>query len=331
MENVLSELIAELNQQQKSRTDIVSSDWIAILNGRDITIKTGNETHELTEHAHDQLAQILNIPTRYYERLQSTNPELLAQNINSGPNRTLMFRILDGKIIAVMSNSYLIIDNYDVLMCTLETIKKMHHHGSKVGSCEISKTKMYLEIHQIEKSFEIIEGVTVTPGILIQNSEVGVGAFRADLHLTFPGGHGMIRELPTHRIHKGRKIEPGVVEQQPREGPLWEWVANTINDAFNPITLNTWITLIRSNTDRITEKPLETVDRVCEDYQLTEQQKTTILNHFMALGDRTKYALANAVAMTAQETRGLDRSIMLERIAGKISAEPPQHIRVPLT
>ncbi len=331
MENVLSELIAELNQRQKSRTDVVLIDWIAILDGREITIRIGNETHELTEHAHDQLAQILSIPTRYYDRLQSVDPELLAQNINRGPNKSLMFRILDDKIIAIMSDRYLIIDNYDVLMCALETIKKMHHHGSKVCSCEISKTKMYLEVLQTEKSFEIIEGVTVTPGILIQNSEVGVGALRADLYLSFPGGHGMIRELPALRVHKGRKIEPGVVEQQPGWGALWESVENIINAAFDPISLNRWITMIRSNTSKITEKPLETVDRVCEDYRLTEQQKTAILNYFMELGDRTKYALANAVAMTAQETEDPDSAIMLRRIAGKISAEPPHLTPVALT
>lgn len=331
MENVLSELIAELNQRQQSRSDTVSVSWMAILNGREITIKVENESYSLTEHAHDQLAQVLNIPIRYYNRLQGADPELLAQNINRGPYKPLMFRILDGKIIAIMSDRYLIIDNYDVLMCALATIKKMHHHGSKVRSREISKTKMYLGILQTEKSFEIIEGVTVTPGILIQNSEVGVGALRADLYMAFPGGHGMIRDLPLHRVHKGEKIEPGVIEQQPREGPLWEKVENIINAAFDPVELNHWITMIRSNTDKITEKPLETVDRVCEDHQLTEQQKTTILNHFMELGDRTKYALANAVAMTAQETEDLDSAIMLKRIAGKISAEPPRRTPVALT
>lgn len=330
MEQVLSELIAELNQRQKSRIDIVSDDWIAKLDGRDITIKTENMSNGLTEHAHYQIAQILNIPTRYYDRLNGADPELLVQNINRGPNRHLMFRILDGKIIAIMSDSYRIIDNYDVLMCTLETIKKMHHHGSRVSSCETTNTKMYLAILQTEKSFDINDA-EVAPGIHIQNSEVGEGAFRADMYLTFPGGHNMILDLPTRRIHKGQKIETGVIKQGPRDGPLWDQVASMIDYAFNPVSLNTRITMIRSNTDRITEKPLETVDRVCEDYRLTEQQKTTILNYFMELGDRTKYALANAVAMTAQDTEDQDSATMLERIAGKIAAEPPQHIRVPLT
>ncbi len=330
MEQVLRELIEDLNSRQNNRTDIVSEKWVAFLDGRYMKVKIDHGTYSLTKHAHEQISKILEIPKRYYDRLRSADPELLITNINHRHGKSLMFRILDDKIIAVMSDRYLIIDNYDIMMCALDTIKKMHHHGVEILSCEQTDTKMYLKMIQPCNTFDIITNVTVVPGIIVQNSEVGAGALRADMYLVFADGHGMIMDLPISRTHKGKKIDPGVVESDSQDEIL-AWASTMINLAFDPVHLNHWIAMIRANADKITEKPIETVDRVCEDHWLTEHQKTIILNHFMELGDRTKYALANSVAMTAQETEDLDAAIMLERIAGRIAAEPRVRIPVALT
>jgi len=334
MAYMLSELIDKLKQSQKSRLDVVSERWSVVTRGRYVMIRIEDlGSYGLTEHAHEQLSQIIDIPKRYYDRLRTGNPDLLCMNINRWIDKPCMFRILDDRIIAVMSDRYLIIDNYDILMCALDTIKKMHHHGVEVSSCELTDTKMYIKMLQPCNTFEILENEKIVPGIAVQNSEVGSGAFRADMYIAMEKyGSGMIGEQPRHRTHKGKKIDPGIVNNnETRDGPLWQWVSNLIDTAFDPKPLNRWVTMIRNNAETITEKPIETVDQLSSDYRLSEQQKTSTLNYFLQLGDRTKLSLAKAVAMTAKECDDTDNAIALERIAGKIAAEPNTLMQTPLT
>lgn len=330
---VLGAVIEELKQCQNSRLDVVSDQWSAVTRGRYLMIRIADHgSYGLTDHAHEQLSQIIDIPKRYYDRLKSGNPDLLCTNLNSWIEKPRMFRILEDKIIAVMSDRYRIIDNYDVLMCALDTIKKKHHHGVKVRSCELTDTKMYVKMVQPENKFEILENDEIIPGIVIQNSEVGAGALRADMYLTRERhGNSMIGSLPVRRTHKGTKIDPGIVKSNMRDEPLWSWMSDMISAAFDPKPLNRWVSMIRDNAGIITEKPIETVDRVCSDYRLTEHQKTIAMNYFLQFGDRTKWSLANAVSIAANECDNLDNKIVLERIAGKIAAEPRTMLQTPLT
>jgi len=330
---VLSELVEELKKRQSSRLDVISDQWSAVTRGKYSMIRIDDHgSYGLTDHAHEQLSQIIEIPKRYYDKLKACNPELLCMNLNSWIDKPYMFRILDNKIIAVMSDRYRIIDNYDVLMCALDTIKKKHHHGVKVHSCELTDTKMYIRMVQPENKFDIIKNDKIIPGIVIQNSEVGAGALRADMYITRERhGNGMIGALPIRRTHKGTKLEPGVVKSNMRDEPMWAWVSDMISAAFDPKPLNRFAAMIRDNTETITEKPIETVDLVCSDYRLTEHQKTITMNHFLQFGDRTKWSLANAVSTAAKECDDPDNEIMLERIAGKIAAEPNTMMQTPLT
>ncbi len=330
---VLSELIEELKQRQNSRLDVVSDHWSAVTRGSYMMIRIADHgSYGLTDHAHEQLSQIIDIPKRYYDRLKSGNPDLLCTNLNSWIEKPHMFRIIDDRIIAVMSDRYRIIDHHDVLTCALDTIKKKHHHGVKVHSCELTDTKMYIRLVQPENKFEILQDDSVTPGIVIQNSEVGAGALRADMYLLRERhGNSMIGSLPMRRTHKGTKIDLGVIKSNMRDETMWSWTSDMIDMAFDPKPLNRWMAMIRDNIEVITEKPIETVDRVCSDHRLTEHQKTIAMNYFLQFGDRTKWSLANAVSVAANECDNQDNKTVLERIAGKIASEPRTMLQTPLT
>lgn len=333
MEYALGELIKKLSKCQKNRFDVISDEWSAVTRGRYLMIRIGDHgNYGLTEHAHEQASQILDIPKRYYDKLRTANPDLLRTNINELIDKRCMFRIVDDKIIAVLSDQYRILNNYDVLMCALDTVKKTHHHGVVVSSCELSDTKIYIKMLQPGNAFDIVDNEEITPGIVLQNSEVGAGAFSADMYLIRNNcGNGMIGERSMHRTHRGRKIEPGIIRSTGMNETMWQWAADLIDKAFDPKPLNKWIAMIRNNIEVITEKPIETIDTVSSDYRLTEQQKTSALNYFLQYGDRTKWSLANAVSMTGMNCEDPDNAIMLERIAGKIAANPHTRIQTPLT
>lgn len=63
----------------------------------------------VTDHAHGQIAQRLDIPAKYYNRMRSEAPALLAANVNNWfqeqPERR-MIRTLDGKARAFLSDRY---------------------------------------------------------------------------------------------------------------------------------------------------------------------------------------------------------------------------------
>jgi len=88
-----------------------------------------NDTHEFlpTNDFHDQLAEKLGIPSKYYERMATTAPALLARNANhwlrESSKRHLIrgFKTEDGRIIgrAFLSDRYRVLDHADLAVTAL--------------------------------------------------------------------------------------------------------------------------------------------------------------------------------------------------------------------
>jgi hypothetical protein len=117
----LVDLVRELERQKKNRLDLIveSSTLKAIPdeeNGIRLALPEYGE-FPLTEWAHGQLADKLGIPRRYYERMRDSGKlELLAENVNAwlGERERRLIRILDGRIRAILSDRYRVMDNYDL-------------------------------------------------------------------------------------------------------------------------------------------------------------------------------------------------------------------------
>jgi len=321
----VGELVKHLKTQQKNRVDIVSETWHAIKDHRDVLIKLDDsDSYRLTDHAHDQISRICDIPKRYYTRMLARNRSLLCKNINAWNSKRLMFRIINGTIIAVLSDQYRIIDNHDVLEQTIKTIKK-NHTESRIHRCDITDTRMYIKI--IKPYMFSIMGNVAMPGIIIQNSEIGSGVLRVDpLIVDTERGNYMIGRQTSYKMHKGRRIDIGTVTPEP-EIP----VNKMIDDAFGTKALNTWLTAIRRDSEKPILKPLETITNIATEHKLTDRQKTTIFNIFIENGERTRWCLANAISMASKEQEDVDEMIRFEYIAGMVASEPNTFIQTKLT
>lgn len=130
----------------------------------------------MTENAHRQIGTHLNIPAKYYELMRKENPELLVQNVNSwlekNPTRRLV-RALDGDMRAFLSDRYRCIDNLDIAECVLPIISKMP--DATIESCEVTDDRMYIKVVNPRIQAEVVPGDIVQSGMLISNSEVGLG------------------------------------------------------------------------------------------------------------------------------------------------------------
>jgi len=151
----LQELMMELERQKETKHDIiVDSNEMRAEFVQDIDRKG----YELTEFAHRQLAERLGIPTRYYEKIRQEGlGDLLADNINAWVDKKdyRLIRILDGRIRAIMSNRYRIMDNYDMALSSMEIFKEVE---AEIHTIDLTETRMYVKAVLPHTQEEIREG-----------------------------------------------------------------------------------------------------------------------------------------------------------------------------
>lgn len=346
------ELIAlaeELERQRESRMDVIvhPSQTFAqpMTEGDDVALNfvvpgSGNEMEvlPLTDWAHGQVASKLDIPLKYYRRMRELAPELLAKNINEWlPDKEakskLLLRTLDGKVRAVLSDRYKILDNHDLLLNALEEFKDM---GAELHRADLTESHMYIKAVVPHTREEITKGDTVIPGVIIQNSEVGAGAFKVTpFMLREVCTNGMIGESAITKIHLGRKQDTGIVQfsretQMAESKTLWLQVRDIIRGTFDPVTFKQWVESVRVGAEVEIPSPVYAVDNVIESFGINDALKDDLLNHFARAGDMTQWGLANAVTRTARDLEDPDQIVELETIGGKVAVMPSSAL-IPVT
>ena len=124
-----------------------------------------------------QLGAALGIPAKYYDKMRTEHPELLSFNVNAWFDKTPSkhtVRTMDGRARAFLSDRYRRIDNYDIAKAALPVIGEMQ--DARVESCEVTENRMYLKIVNPRLTAEVNKGDVVQAGIVISNSEVGLGS-----------------------------------------------------------------------------------------------------------------------------------------------------------
>jgi hypothetical protein len=152
----------------------------------DALILEGIGQYAITDHAHRQIAEHLGIPPKYYDRMRHEQSELLAVNINTWlaakPEKRLV-RTLDGQVRAFLSDKYRPLDHIDLAEAVLPVLQRL---DVEIVSCAITDTRLYLKAVDRRIATDIPTGKrlgeghvwfdTLSPAIVISNSEVGVGA-----------------------------------------------------------------------------------------------------------------------------------------------------------
>ena len=168
------------------------------------------EPLEINQIAHRQIGTHLKIPAAYYDRMLSDYPELLAENVNSWFQREptqRMVRTLDGTVRAFLSNRYRRIDNLDIAEIVLPVIQQME--DAYFESCQITDSRMYIKVVNKRLEAEVVPGDIVQSGVIISNSEVGLGSVNIQpLVYRLVCSNGMVvNDAQTRRTHIGRVNE----------------------------------------------------------------------------------------------------------------------------
>lgn len=186
------------------------------MNPDDLTVRTDTEqtttalTIKPSRLMHDQLAERLGIPARYYQKMMTEAPRLLAANVNewftrgNGEKRLLrtfqpqmlsqeqvvarrlqgqsdatifagMNQPLEGR--AFLGGTYRPLDNYDLVTAL---VPPMLDAGVEIASSEVTDSRLYIQAvsHKIEARVVNRKAVddVVRIGLVAQNSEVGCGS-----------------------------------------------------------------------------------------------------------------------------------------------------------
>jgi hypothetical protein len=297
--------------------------------------------------AYRQIAEKLDIDWRYFQKCLDQGPKyghgLLDTNVNywlPRVNKSYMLRMFvpkgkeAGVLRAMLGDRFFVLDHWDVLMTALEVIRKMRVNVA-VEACALNETKMYVrflapeievQAPEILKHYKVPGGhrfpsnpYGVRSGFILRNSETGHGRFQLDPRIMILAcENGYIRaEEGIGRVHLGAQLEEGVIEwSETTKRKAMELVCSQVEDAVKMYLSKEYLNGV---VEKVKEKGLEEVKfpsdaikNVGSYLQLTEDQTTAILNHFIDGGDRTAFGVAQAVTYYAHEVEDADLEFQLE-------------------
>ena len=282
------------------------------------------EPLEVNAIAHRQIGTHLKIPAAYYDKMLEEYPELLAQNVNAWFQRepaVRMVRTIDGTARAFLSNRYRRIDNLDIAGIVLPVLQEME--GMHFESCQLTDSRMYIKVVNTRLEAEVVPGDIVQSGIIISNSEVGLGSVCSN---------GMVvNDAQTRRNHVGRVNEASENYQLYSEKTLEaddKAFAMKIQDTVRAVVDEVRFTRVVNMMREAKDAPMNTaavpgiVKLVSKDFHITDDESSGVLQRLIEGNDLTLYGLSNAVTRHSQDVKDYDRATALEGIGYNILSMP---------
>lgn len=339
----LQELAAELDRQSQAKRDLIVDTGAMHMDRDDalgLALNVGtvdnHESFAINEIAHRQLGQHLKIPALYYDRMRNEFPELLTRNVNGWFSKTpskRMIRTLDGTARAFLSDRYRRIDNYEVAQTVLPIIGNMP--GARVESCELTDSRLYIKVVDPRVTAEVVKGDVVQAGVIISNSEVGLGSVNVSpLIFRLVCANGMIaQDSGIRKYHVGRVNEQGgdnfeIYRDETIEADDKAFLMkleDTVHAAVDQAMFSKLVDRLRETTTAKIEAPIvpQVVELAAKEYNFTQDEGKGILGHLIEGGDLSLYGLANAVTRHAKDVPSYDRSTELEATGFKIITMAP--------
>ena len=297
------------------------------------------EPLEIQQTAHQQIGTYLDIPSKYYDRMLQRDPALLSYNVNrwfqKEPEQKLL-RTMDGKARAFLSNRYRRIDNLDIARVVLPIIGEME--GARFESCEITDDRMYLKVVNPRLQAEVVPGDIVQAGIMISNSETGLGAVNIQpliYRLVCSNGMG-INDAKTRRNHVGRAATSeedfSIYSSETLLADDHAFVLkikDTVRAAISEARFAQVVSRMRESTEAMLDtKQLPAIVKLASSsFGITEDESNGVLEHLITGGDFSLYGLANAVTRFSQDVESYDRATKLEEIGYSVMTMSPALFR----
>jgi len=311
----LQSLIEELERQKPLKWDkgIHSSHLeMALGENKPMFQINGDQSFSITKSCHSQIADKLDIPFKYYHKMEDEAPELLAENVNTWLKKTekkFFIRGLGDSIRAFLSERYRVIDHMNVLYCSLNELQA---HEAEIEDCYLSEIEMNIKVKsQKLKDFVRHKDDLIVGGLFFTNSETGHKALRVEPRLfRVKCSNGMIvEEFVTREVHLGNG-------DKLYDEMIYLSLRRSIRELFS--RFGEIIQALRESTEVKIKNPQKVINNVVEQYKLSESQKENILMAFGAEPEYDKYGITNAISLAAQQEDTWEKSVELERVGGNL-------------
>lgn len=340
----LPAVLTELQRQNAAKQDFIGPAQSFTLepDGSTFGIKhlnTGEqEVFGTTDLFHRQVGSALNIPAKYYDMMRQQKPELLAENVNAwfgDRDQSYMIRSMDygnGRVArALLSDRYRRIDNLEVASAVLPLFAGKEE--MEVISTEVSESKLYLKILNRRLEMQVVPGDYVQAGVVISNSEVGLGAVSVQpLVYRLVCTNGMVvNDFGERRAHVGRAAkaledsfdiyteETQLAEDHAFMLKLRDITMAVIEEArFAQIVGR----LQDATHAKITGRVQDVIELTGKTYALNQPEQDCILNYLIQGGDLSLYGLSNAITRASQDVESYDRATALEGIGWQVATMP---------
>ena len=354
--STLADLAQEVQRQSTAKEDFIADTRRLRMNLRDMPrlVIEDHGNYGMTPQIHRQIGERLHIPARYYDLMLSEAPELLAENVNhwfeAQPEKR-MVRTLDGNARAFLSERYRPLDNHDLAEAVLPALASS---GASIHSCEITPERLYIKgvVESVQvtvpppdsgQSHGTRNPVTVSPGIVISNSEIGHGslAIQPAVHFlactnmatwaqhalrrhhigpSFGGGNGN-----GHGGHDDDWVSRWVSDETRKlsDAAVWSQVRDTAKAALIGPAFQSIVEQLRVARNQGTGQDVPaTVERLTERHALTQDESSGVLGHLIQGGDLSRFGLSNAVTRYSQDIEDYQRATVFEELGGSVIAMP---------
>lgn len=337
----LNEVIIDLEHQHSAKEDFIAPARGMRMQEDGTTfeinhLKTGEKKQfESSKVLHNQIGAALKIPGKYYELMRNEKPELLSRNINTwfadmeGSYMVRSFQYPDESIgRAMLSTQYRRIDN----LLIAETVLPMFAGTDQyeVVECEVTERKLYFKIVNHRLQSNVVPGDAVQAGVIVTNSEVGLGAVsvRPYLYRLVCTNGMVVTEMSQRKAHIGRVQEAvndgfgicSLEAEKAEDKALVLRLRDTVKHMIEKEMFEKAIDKLRSSSNKkITGDPGEVIKLTGKIYDINKDEQTGILRHLVEGGDLSKYALSNAVTRTSHDIENFDRATELQEIGWQVA------------
>ena len=216
----------------------------------------------------------------------------------------------------------------------------MEMQGARFESTQITENYMYIKVVNPRLTGEVRVGDVVQAGVVISNSETGLGAVNIQpLVYRLACLNGMVvndSSTRTRRNHVGRTNSTdenfALYSQETlnQDGKAFMMkVQDTVRAAVDEARFAKVLDTMKESTQaRLDTTDIPSVVKLTSsNFGLTETEGKGVLQHLLEDADYTLYGLANAVTRYSQDVEDYDRASKLEVIGYNVMTMPPAMFR----
>lgn len=335
----LSAMAAEVERQEGKKNDLVVPDKkIKLVENQIVIPEVGSFIP--TTHFHGQLAEKLQIPKTYYDRIGQI-PGLREYNVNSlmeNSDAKHLIRTLDGKARACLSDSFKPVDNFLMLASVFPVLQE---YGSEIEIKCVCLTEYRMMLQIIFKKYEgeVKKGDVVQLAVTIVNSEIGL-SYAEILSSIWRCicGNGAISESIFKKRHAGRKVgdlddDYNIFRSDTIKAELESYrlrIRDLLAAAVTEASFKDQLAkLQRAESDKIEPaKVNQVIENVTRRFGIPQSLNEKILGNMVEEGNINRYGLLNGITALAKELDAPDAAFEMEKVGGRIIELSPKEWKV---